>query len=75
MRSIVKPALIIFLGLVLYLIASNVGAGWLYVVVAAILGLVLVSIPLPWLSVRRIGVARRAPVVATAGEPFECSWK
>ena len=33
----------------------------------------LVSIPLPWLGVRRIGVARRAPVVATAGEPFECS--
>ena len=40
----------------LYLIASNVGAGWLYVVVAALLGMVLVSIPLPWLAVRRIGV-------------------
>ena len=72
MRSIVKPAFVVSLGFVLYLIASNVGAGWLYVVVAAILGLVLVSIPLPWLGVRRIGVARRAPLVATAGEPFEC---
>ena len=73
LKSIVKPVFVVSLGFVLYLIASNVGAGWLYVVVAAILGLVLVSIPLPWLGVRRIGVARRAPVVATAGEPFECS--
>jgi uncharacterized protein (DUF58 family) len=72
LKSIVKPVFVVSLGFVLYLIASNVGAGWLYVVVAAILGLVLVSIPLPWLGVRRIGVARRAPVVATAGEPFEC---
>ena len=37
-RSIAKPALVVSLGLVLYLIASNVGAGWLYVVVAALLG-------------------------------------
>ena len=73
LKSIVKPVFVVSLGFVLYLIASNVGAGWLYVVVAAILGLVLVSIPLPWLGVRRIGVARRAPVVATAGEPFECA--
>ena len=64
---------IVFLGFVLYVIASNVGAGWLYVVVAALIGTVLVSVPLPRLGVRRIGVARRAPVVATAGEPFECS--
>ena len=68
-----KPALVVFLGLVLYVIASNVGAGWLYVIVAVLVGMVLVSVPLPWLAVRGIGVARRAPVVATAGEPFECS--
>ena len=73
LRSIVKPALIIFLGLVLYLIASNVGAGWLYVTVAALAGVVLISLPLPWLGVRHVGITRRAPVVATAGEPFECS--
>jgi hypothetical protein len=35
--------------------------------------MVLISIPLPWLGVRQVGVTRRAPVVATAGEPFECS--
>src|SRR5918995_2979961 len=73
LRSIVKPALVVFLGLVLYLIASNVGAGWLYVTVAALAGAVLISLPLPWLGVRHVGIARRAPVVATAGEPFECS--
>jgi uncharacterized protein (DUF58 family) len=73
MRSIVKPVFVVSLGLALYLIASNVGAGWLYVVVASMIGLLLVSAPLPWLGVRRIGVKRRSPVVATAGEPFECS--
>ncbi|MBA3617721.1 MAG: hypothetical protein H0W52_16650, partial [Rubrobacteraceae bacterium] len=72
MRSIAKPALVVFLGLVLYVIASNVGAGWLYVIVAVLVGMVLISIPLPWLGVRQVGVTRRAPVVATAGEPFEC---
>jgi uncharacterized protein (DUF58 family) len=72
-RSIAKPALIILLGAVLYVIASNVGAGWLYVIVAALVGVVLISAPLPWLAVRSVGVTRHAPVVATAGEPFECS--
>lgn len=33
----------------------------------------LVSVPLPWWSVRGVQVTRCAPVVATAGEPFECS--
>jgi len=73
LRSIVKPALVVFLGFVLYVIASNVGAGWLYVIVAALAGIVLISAPLPWLGVRHVGITRRAPVVATAGEPFECS--
>src|SRR5918994_2874854 len=73
LKNIVKPALVVFLGLVLYLIASNVGAGWLYVIVAALAGIVLISIPLPWLGVRHVGITRRAPVVATASEPFECS--
>ena len=33
-----KPALTVCLGTVFYLIASNVGAGWLYVISAAIPG-------------------------------------
>src|SRR5829696_2254081 len=73
LRSIVKPALVVFLGFVLYVIASNVGAGWLYVIVAVLAGVVLISAPLPWLGVRQVGITRRAPVVATAGEPFECT--
>jgi uncharacterized protein (DUF58 family) len=73
LRSIAKPALVVFLGFVLYVIASNVGAGWLYVIVATLAGIVLISIPLPWLGVRHVGIRRRVPVVATAGEPFECS--
>ena len=73
MKGVAKPVLVVALSIVLYLIASNVGAGWLYVVVAALVGVVLVSIPLPWLAVRSIGATRRAPVVATAGGPFECS--
>jgi uncharacterized protein (DUF58 family) len=72
-KGAAKPAFVVVLGVVLYLIASNVGAGWLYVVVAALLGMVLVSIPLPWLAVRRIELRRQAPVVATAGEPFDCT--
>ena len=73
MKSIAKTAFVVCIGLVLYAIASNVGAGWLYVVVASLMGILLVSIPLPWLGVRRIGVTRRVPIVATAGEPFECA--
>jgi hypothetical protein len=46
-RNIVKPALVVFLGLVLYLIASNVAAGWLYVIVAALAGIALISLAMP----------------------------
>ena len=69
-----KPALTVGLGCVLYLIASNVGAGWLYVVVAAIGGVVLVSAPLPWWAVRGVEVTRRVPAVATAC-PSSAPWR
>jgi uncharacterized protein (DUF58 family) len=72
-RRIAKPAFVVCLGLVLYLIATNAGAGWLYVVAAGIGGVVAVAAPLPWWNVRGVEVARRTPVLATAGEPFECS--
>lgn len=68
-----KPALVICLGVVLYLIATSAGAGWLYVIAAAIGAVVAVSALVPWWNVRGIEVARRAPVLATAGEPFECT--
>jgi uncharacterized protein (DUF58 family) len=34
---------------------------------------VAVAAPLPWWNVRGVEVVRHAPVLATAGEPFECS--
>jgi uncharacterized protein (DUF58 family) len=74
LRRIAKPAFVVCLGLVIYLIATNSGAGWLYVVAAGIGGVVAVSASLPWWNVRAVQVvARRAPMVATAGEPLECS--
>jgi uncharacterized protein (DUF58 family) len=74
LRRIAKPAFVVSLGLILYLIATNAGAGWLYVVAAGIGGVVAVSALLPWWNVRGIeGFIRRTPVLATAGEPFECS--
>jgi uncharacterized protein (DUF58 family) len=73
LRRIAKAALAVCLGAVLYLIATNSGAGWLYVVAAGIGGTVAVAAPLPWWNVRGVEVVRRAPGLATAGEPFECS--
>jgi uncharacterized protein (DUF58 family) len=72
-RKIAKPAFTVCLGIVLYLIATNSGAGWLYVVAAGIGGVIAVAAPLPRWNVRGVEVVRRAPVLATAGEPFECS--
>jgi len=74
LRRIAKPAFVASLGLVLYLIATNAGAGWLYVVAAAIEGVVSVSALLPPWNVRGVEfVARRTLVVTMAGEPLECS--
>ena len=73
MRKVAKAAFTVCLGIVLYLIATNSGAGWLYVVAAGIGGVVAVGAPLPWWNVRGVEVIRRAPVLATAGEPLECT--
>jgi uncharacterized protein (DUF58 family) len=71
-KRIVKAAFVVCLAFILYLIATNSGAGWLYVVAAVIGAVVIVAAPLPWWNVRGIEVERRAPLQATAGEPFEC---
>jgi uncharacterized protein (DUF58 family) len=68
-----KPGFVIALGLILYLIAANSGAGWLYVVAAGIGAVAIVSVPVPHWNLRGIEVTRRAPAQATAGEPFECT--
>ena len=72
-RTVAKAAFAVCLGIVLYLIATNSGAGWLYVVAAAIGGVVAVAAPLPWWNAHGVEIVRRAPVLATADEPFECS--
>jgi uncharacterized protein (DUF58 family) len=72
-RRIAKPAFVVCFGIVLYLIATNSGAGWLYVVAAGIGGVIAVAAPLPRWNVRGVEVMRDAPVLATAGEPFECA--
>jgi uncharacterized protein (DUF58 family) len=73
LKRIRKPALVICLGIALYLIATNAGAGWLYVVSATIAAVVTVSALAPWWNMRGIETMRRAPVLATAGEPFGCT--
>lgn len=73
MRRIIRAALVAGLGVVLYLIAANSGAGWLYVVAAATGAVVLVSVAFPRWNVGGIEVSRRVPPVATAGEAVACS--
>jgi uncharacterized protein (DUF58 family) len=73
LKRVAKPVFVVCLAATLYLIATSAGAGWLYVLAAGIMAVVVVSAPLPWWNVRGIEVERRAPVQATAGEPFECS--
>src|SRR5918997_792764 len=73
-KRVAKAAFVVCLGAMLYLIATNSGAGWLYVVTAGMGGVVLVAALLSRWNVRGVeAVVRHAPVVATAGEPFECS--
>ena len=71
-RRAAKAVFVVFLAVVLYVIATNSGAGWLYVVSAGIGGVVVVSFLAPLYSVRGIEVTRRAPAVGRAGEPLSC---
>ena len=73
MKRLGKPLLLIFLSGILYLIAANAGAGWLYVVSALVGATVVISILTPLWNTRGIEVTRRAPVVGRAGEPLSCA--
>ena len=73
MKKLRKPIFAAVLGVLLYLIATNAGAGWLYVVSATIAAVIAVSALVPLWNVRGVEASRKAPVVVTAGEPFECS--
>jgi uncharacterized protein (DUF58 family) len=72
-RRLLKPGLLCVLGGVLYLIATNTGAGWLYVVSAGIGAVLLLSALAPLWSVSGIEVSRKAPARGVAGEPLPCS--
>ncbi|MDO8736910.1 MAG: DUF58 domain-containing protein [Thermoleophilia bacterium] len=52
----------------LYLIAWNVGSGWLYILTTLLIALPLVSIPLSRMNVRRLTVSITAPESLTSGE-------
>ena len=54
--------------LVLFLLGSNVQAGWLYVLAAFLLGTLIAGWVLPALMVRRIEVSRSAPQEAFQGQ-------
>lgn len=69
-KRFVKPGFLILMAVVLYLIAANSGAGWMYVVAATLAATVLVSVPAPLLNVRGLEVERRVPATGTAGEPL-----
>src|SRR5215212_11219669 len=60
LKRIAKTAFVVCLAFILYLIALNSGAGWLYVVAAVIGAVVIVAAPLPWWNVRGIEAERRA---------------
>lgn len=72
-RRTVKFTFVACLALILYVIATTSGAGWLYVISAGVGAVVLVSALAPLYNVRGLEVKRRAPLVGTAGEPLRCS--
>lgn len=53
---------------VLFLIGTNIQAGWLYVLGASLLGAVAAGLVLPRLSLRRLSFERTAPATLVAGE-------
>ncbi|MDQ3566958.1 MAG: DUF58 domain-containing protein [Actinomycetota bacterium] len=73
LKRLGKPLFLIFLSGILYLIAANAGAGWLYVVSALMGATVIISIVTPLWNTCGIEVTRRAPVVGQAGEPLSCA--
>ena len=54
--------------IVLYLIAWNIGSGWLYILVAMLIGFPLTSMLLTRLNTRRINVSQMSTETATQGD-------
>ena len=53
---------------ILFLVGTNVQAGWVLTLAAVLLGAALAGVLLPALMIRRVEVERRTPAEATAGE-------
>jgi uncharacterized protein (DUF58 family) len=56
--------------LLLFGVGTNVQAGWVLVVAALLIGILVAGVVLPLRGLRGISVARRTPRTATAGEPL-----
>ena len=65
-----KLITLVALALAMFLIATNVQAGLLYLVSSALLGLIVISYFVPWWSVRGLRVERRAPAEAFENIPI-----
>lgn len=68
-----NPATWAFLALAgaLFLISRTSGAGWILVILAALVGLVVVNAGWAWWSVRSVTITAKAARDATAGDPIE----
>jgi uncharacterized protein (DUF58 family) len=53
----------------LFAVGTNVQAGWVLVIAALLLGLLVAGVVIPLSSLRGIRIARRTPRTATAGDP------
>ncbi|MCA1838915.1 MAG: DUF58 domain-containing protein [Actinobacteria bacterium] len=64
-----KKAFSLTLGaLLLFGVGANAEAGWLYVMAAAMVGVVIAGLIIPATSLRKLTVSRRVPARATAGD-------
>jgi uncharacterized protein (DUF58 family) len=77
-RRLGKPVFLLALAGIFYVIATTSGAGWLYVVAAALGATVVVCVPTPLYSLpahnlTRLDFTRTVPTVGRVGEPLSCS--
>jgi uncharacterized protein (DUF58 family) len=64
-----KVVMLLLLALAMFLIATNVQAGLLFLVSAALVGLIIVSYLVPLITTRRLSITRHAPDEAFEGIP------
>lgn len=67
-RPTKKAAALVFGAMILFFIGSNVQAGWLYVLGASMVGVVVAGLVMPRFGLRGLEVVRAVPVIARAGD-------